>query len=181
MEIVDLKGLHTQVWETRKKIKMNFASPQPDDALRFAVTEAAEVLDAVLRQNPIYTRNHVKVVEMEREVAQVVVMLMTALEEDFDWDNERLGKSWPYWATGYKTAVGNGYRGTAVDWVVSLTADALQEQLWSQAKQEWEDPWQGEFCILQALVAMGDTGVDVGAAVERELKQMEDKYGSVQT
>ena len=177
MEIVDLKRLHMQVWVTRNKIGATWASPTPDDALRFAVTEAAEVLDAVLRQNPSYKRNHHKAASVEQELAHCAIMLLTALGEDFDWEQPRIITPWHYWQTAYQTAVGNGYLGQAVDWLAALVSDALQEQLWSQAKQEWEDPWQGEFCILQALVALGETGVEVEAAVEQELKRMEDKYG----
>ena len=174
MEISDLKTLHRAVWATRREIEDQWPSPPPDDALRFSITEAAEMVDAVLRQNMSYKRNHRKQANLEQEVAHCAIMLLTALGEEFDWGQERIATSWGYWQTSYQVAVGNGYQGTGVDWVEGLVSDALQEQLWSQAKQEY---WHGEFCIIQALAALGDTGVDVMKVVEQELKRMEAKHG----
>ena len=167
------------MWKVRHKIEHNWKIPPADDALRFSVTEAAEMVDAVLRQNLSYKRNHRKQANLEQEVAQCAIMLLTALGEEFDWEQDRIVTPWHYWQTTYQTAVGNGYLGTAIDWVEGLISDALQEQLWAQAKSKWDDPWLGEFCIIQALVALGNTGVDVVVAVERELKRMGRKHGKV--
>ncbi len=172
MEIVDLQTLHQAVWATRRKIEDQWPSPPPDDALRFSITEVAEMVDAVLRQNPSYKRNHRKQVNLDQEVAHCAIMLLTALGEKFDWEQDRIVTSWGYWQTGYQVAVRNGYQGSGVDWVVNLCADALTEMLWPVT-----EGWEGDFCIIQALVALDDTGVDVVAAVERELKRMEVKHG----
>jgi len=174
MEIADLKTLHRAVWATRRKIKDQWPSPPPDDTLRFSITEAAEMVDAVLRQNPSYKRNHRKQVNLDQEVAHCAIMLLTALGEEFDWEQDRIVTSWGYWQTSYQVAVVNGYQGSGVDWVEGLVSDALQEQLRAHAKQEY---CHGEFCISQALAALEDTGVNVLAAVERELKRIGVKYG----
>jgi hypothetical protein len=175
MEIVDFKSLHEQVWQMRHEVEGKWAIPDPVDALRFAVTEAAEMLDVILRQNPIYTRNHRKALKLGQEAAQCSIMLLTALGEVFDWEQERIKRAWGYYQTGYEVAQGNGFAGTRVDWISCLVSDALQEELWREAKGEHEGGWLGEFLGVQALVEIGlevDLVTEVGLELSRIRKKM---------
>lgn len=56
-----------------------FATPNTHDALRFAATEIAEAMDAELRVGGIYARNHQKALDVVDELADHVLMLLTAM------------------------------------------------------------------------------------------------------
>ena len=77
-EAVDVAKLHRMVWKFRREIEPYFPTPSPLDSLRFAVTEAAEALDAYLRQNGDYKRNNDKTHSIPQELAQCALMLLTA-------------------------------------------------------------------------------------------------------
>lgn len=56
-----------------------WVTPPPEDCLAFAVTEAGEAVDAMLRQKPEYTRSHDKKVSLEHELGDMAVMLASYL------------------------------------------------------------------------------------------------------
>lgn len=56
-----------------------WVTPPPEDCLAFAVTEAGEAVDAMLRQKPEYARSHDKKVSMEHELGDMAVMLASYL------------------------------------------------------------------------------------------------------
>lgn len=86
----NVKTLHKMVWEFRDEIEPYFPTPDQHDSLAFAVTEAAEALDAQLRCNPRYKRNNSKDHTVERELAQCAMMLLTAVPYTWrDWKSCR--------------------------------------------------------------------------------------------
>ena len=84
MNIDELKAMHRSLWEFRREISPYWPTPNREDSLAFAFTEAGEVVDAQLRENSTYKRNNDKEHTVERELAQCVMMLLTAAPEDFD-------------------------------------------------------------------------------------------------
>lgn len=79
--MTDLKQLHEMVWEFRKEMADHFPTPDVQDSLRFALTEAVEALDAMLRMQSAYKRNNDKEHSIPQELAQCAVMLLTACDE----------------------------------------------------------------------------------------------------
>jgi len=79
----ELRHCHTIVWQWRAKLADVWPTPNRLDALRFAVTEAAEAMDAWLRLNGGYARNHDKSLSVEDELADCAMMLLTAAGEDW--------------------------------------------------------------------------------------------------
>lgn len=86
----DVERLHIDVvglWEIVSKfrndeqVQKSFARPNTHDSLLFACTEIAEAIDAKLRENPDYSRNHEKSLEVERELADHALMLITAHDD----------------------------------------------------------------------------------------------------
>lgn len=77
MRDVSNKELHEEVQAWRASVQHCFPTPTDGDALSFAVTEAAEALDAELRQNTAYKRNQDKAHSVERELTQCALMLLT--------------------------------------------------------------------------------------------------------
>jgi hypothetical protein len=70
--------LHKLTWDFRRDTASVFPLPGRADSLRFALTESAEALDAWLRRNGDYKRNRQKDHDVAAELAQCVMMLMTA-------------------------------------------------------------------------------------------------------
>ena len=172
MDRQDYKTLHNLIWTYRHELEAYWCTPDKIDAHRFAACESAKIIDALLRQNPKYRRNHAKKVSLGQEVSQCAIMLMTALGEDFDWDGVAVEKSWPYWIGSYQRAVSNGYLGTQADWIEGLVSDALQEALWPT-----EDKiGYSEGAAVQALVELGQIeGVELAGEVEKELRRIKGK------
>lgn len=99
-DVMDLYGL-VKSW--RKANADRFPMPSFDDSVRFAFTEAGELVDAVLRMNPKYSRNHDTVRDVFREAADLVFMLLTAclyieevenVENDFKKYVKDVADSW---------------------------------------------------------------------------------------
>jgi len=44
-----IQDIHTAAWDFRRKYSQWWATPDPDDCLRYAFTEAGELMDAWLR------------------------------------------------------------------------------------------------------------------------------------
>ena len=76
---VELAACHALVWAYRRELGAVWPTPGRVDALRFAVTEAAEALDAWLRTNPAYARNRAREMDVLDELADCAMMLLTAL------------------------------------------------------------------------------------------------------
>lgn len=67
------------VWEFRKKHNPYWLTPTKREALMFAVTEVAEVIEAYLRvECADFARNNVRSVEMDEELADTAIMLVSA-------------------------------------------------------------------------------------------------------
>lgn len=82
-----LKETHTLVWDFRRDYHEYWATPKRIEALRFAVTEVAEAMDAWIRAtSPYFSRNRDKQSGLVDELADTVIMLVTALGQDFDFD-----------------------------------------------------------------------------------------------
>lgn len=77
------QGIAEAVWSLRRSAATWWPTPPTGDALRFAFCEAGEALDALLRENPAYARNHARERLVEEELVQCAIMLMTALGEDW--------------------------------------------------------------------------------------------------
>lgn len=76
--MMNLPKMHRMVWTFREDTADVFPVPERYDSLRFAYTEAAEALDAHLRNNGEYKRNRDKAHSERRELAQCLMMLFTA-------------------------------------------------------------------------------------------------------
>jgi hypothetical protein len=79
----ELQTLHGELWALRDAVEDNFPTPTTLDALRFAVTECGEALDAYLRTKGGYSRNHEKLPDIYGELADCALMLMTALGREY--------------------------------------------------------------------------------------------------
>jgi hypothetical protein len=84
MTAEELRECHAIVWQWRAKLADVWPTPNRLDALRFAVTEAAEAMDAWLRLNNNYARNHDKSLSVEDELADCAMMLLTAAGEEWE-------------------------------------------------------------------------------------------------
>ena len=82
--MTDIRRLHKLVWDTRRELGEAWPTPEPIDALRFALTEAGEAMDAWLRTNPLYRRNNEKTLSVHAELADCAMMLLTALGPEID-------------------------------------------------------------------------------------------------
>ena len=83
-----MRTAHKMVWELRNEIQSVWPTPDVQDSLRFAVTEAAEAMDAFLTSKKQYVRNNPdnKHANMRDEAADCAMMLLTALGKDYFFD-----------------------------------------------------------------------------------------------
>lgn len=75
----DIRDAHALVWDVRGRIGHLWLTPPPEDALLFALTELGEAADAYLRSKPEYNRNNARQPDLDAELADVALMLLTAL------------------------------------------------------------------------------------------------------
>lgn len=77
---IDIPAIWDMVLQFRQnpQVQEKFARPSTHDSLLFACTEVAEAIDAKLRENAEYSRNNVKSLEVESELADHAIMLITA-------------------------------------------------------------------------------------------------------
>lgn len=86
-----------QAWETvwgfRGRFNQWFATPNTLWSLRFAFTEAGEALDAWIRayQDQVYTRSEEKSLNFLGELADTMIMLLSARDRVPDVDEEDAG------------------------------------------------------------------------------------------
>lgn len=113
-----LQQAHAELWAFRDEMGDAWPTPDTLDALRFAVTEAGEALDAWMRANrPQYARNRERLDwdgAVLDELADCAMMLLTAVGPDlpngfigdwpipFDWDID-----WIVWQASRRLASGN--------------------------------------------------------------------------
>lgn len=77
--MVDFDALLAEVWQLRAEIADRWPTPKHYlDAARFTAQEGYEFMDACELRNGDYVRNHDKDAVPEKELAQVVVMALTA-------------------------------------------------------------------------------------------------------
>lgn len=91
---VVLAECHGLVWAYRRELEAVWPTPGRGDALRFAVTEAAEALDAELRANPLYARNRAREMDELDELADCALMLLTALGPEPELMRHKQRKHW---------------------------------------------------------------------------------------
>lgn len=78
-----LQKLHAMVWRFRAVMDPFWATPEPVDCLRYAFCEAAEAMDAWLRQQrPGDSRNNERQPDVLDELADCAIMLLSAVPED---------------------------------------------------------------------------------------------------
>lgn len=76
---VNIAKIHDMVWEFRALYGGLWPTPDRVDALRFALCESAEAMDAWLRQQARFNRNRPKNLDVLDELADTAIMLLTAL------------------------------------------------------------------------------------------------------
>lgn len=81
--------LHKLVWDWRAKYEDIYATPDRLDSAKFFVCEYAEALDADLRTNEKYLRNRSTNLDVNNELADTAIMLITALGRKYNphWDH----------------------------------------------------------------------------------------------
>lgn len=97
--VATIKELHRTVWRWRREVmepNTKWKTPEPLDALRFASQEINEAIDALYTRSAGYARNNERNIDVELEVGQCVIMLLTALPElTVPQENIlRIGASW---------------------------------------------------------------------------------------
>ena len=77
-----IQDIHTAAWDFRRKYSQWWATPDPDDCLRYAFTEAGELMDAWLRsKRPDDARNNDRQRDVAKELADIAIMLVSAMPE----------------------------------------------------------------------------------------------------
>lgn len=80
---------HSIVWDMRRTLAHVWPTPNTQDSIRFAATEAGEALDAYLRTRPEFSRNRVRDHDELDEWADCAMMLLTAIGPDYIYLGER--------------------------------------------------------------------------------------------
>jgi NTP pyrophosphatase (non-canonical NTP hydrolase) len=77
-----ISEIHDLVWSFRRENSDWWLTPSPDDCLRYAFTEAGELMDAWLRsKRPDDARNNDRQRDVAKELADVAIMLVSAMPE----------------------------------------------------------------------------------------------------
>jgi NTP pyrophosphatase (non-canonical NTP hydrolase) len=85
-----ISDMHAMVWDLRSRISDKWATPERQDCLRYAFTEAGEAMDAYLRETRAGdSRNTFRQPNVYEELADCVMMLLTALGPEYDEDWEQ--------------------------------------------------------------------------------------------
>lgn len=74
---------HAIVWDMRRTLAHVWPTPNAQDSIRFAATEAGEALDAYLRTRPEFSRNRQRDHDELDEWADCAMMLLTAISPDY--------------------------------------------------------------------------------------------------
>lgn len=141
-----MQRLHGMVWELRREIGDKWPTPDTLDSLRFAFTEAAEAMDAYLREQGGYARNNAKQMTAHGELAQCAMMLFTAVGPDYQMGN---ALSW--------------HISSELDLICCQVASVLREYWWAQHSLHCD-----EFCE-DAEIVLNTIARYPGMDLEREL------------
>lgn len=132
MEIADIQSLHHLVWSYRDCLSSLWPTPNREDSLAFAFTEIGEAIDARLRQNPVYNRNHDKNTNVDDELADCLIMLLTAMGRKFIYDAPDIG--WvlkPGFLGDIVFAVAMAYyKGANNAWICAAIGSIVNEWAW---------------------------------------------------
>lgn len=139
-----IRESHAIVWRYRDELQDVWPTPPRDDALRFAVTEVGEAMDAWLRLRGGYARNNDKTLSVEDELADCAMMLLTAVG--------------PEWAEEWKVALNYPQRNLDV-----IVARVL-ESLYPGTSQLWLDRALGE---IAAYIGERELPARITARLER--------------
>lgn len=74
-----VEELVEEVREFRERMGERFLTPDPMTSILFALTEVGEAIDARLREDPRWKRNREKDHDFPRELAQALLMTLTAM------------------------------------------------------------------------------------------------------
>jgi len=121
--------IHRLVWNFRHEHSAHWPTPSVKDALRFAYTEAGEMLDAQIRLNPTYKRNSFETPNPEKvlnELADVAIMLVTAVGQEY---NVIAGVS-------------------AIDADLDVIARWVSKVWDTQSRPSGKDQWRSDACFL---------------------------------
>lgn len=84
-----MREMHSDVWAWRETVQSWFPTPGCWDCMYFAVTEAAEAVEAYLRQNSGYKRRYDDKEHVEpREWTQCAMMLLSGIGPVWDLDGK---------------------------------------------------------------------------------------------
>ena len=93
----DVLRMHGKVWALRDVLGDKWPTPDTADSLAYAVTEVGEAIDADLRnRRPNDARNNHRNVSVPHELAQAVMMLLTALGREWDGSGFDYAKIAPF-------------------------------------------------------------------------------------
>lgn len=76
------KDIFSLVWNFRLAYEEYWPTPNVEDSIRFAFTEIGEVVDAELRGDITYRRNNARDPNIDYELADVAIMLITAMPDE---------------------------------------------------------------------------------------------------
>lgn len=78
-ELRIVMSCYNDIWKMRGQIDKEWPTPGWVDSIKFAFTESGEVMDAHMRIMGGYSRNNAKSMNLFDELADLVMMLLTAL------------------------------------------------------------------------------------------------------
>lgn len=158
-----LKRIHNDIWSFRSEMSSYWPAPSSIDSLRFAFTEAGEVMDAFLRTNPDYVRNNYRNVAMQDEIADCVIMLVTALGPDHQYIEEVD----PLF-DGLVTGAPDGF---------CLTVSYALTAYWV-VDEEHPDEWR--YAVEDALAIACRMVPDLWDVVSERLLRLREKHGRIE-
>lgn len=118
-----LRDCHQMVWKYRQELEPYWKIPSTRDCARFAVCEACESLDSMLRLNKAYARNNAKDLSVEAELSDTLMMLLTAIGKNADvrWELKKYVA-----ATWLESRMDAEEAKEAIDHIVTQTATVLK-------------------------------------------------------
>ena len=148
----ELQKLHTMVWRFRGVMEPFWATPEPVDCLRYAFCEAAEAMDAWLRQQrPNDSRNNQRQPDVLDELADCAIMLLSAV---------------PFWEL--VTCPNPGQDEFSLDSICSVVARAMRyPNLW--------------FTLVAANAISSYPGMNLEERVIDRLSRIADKHAPEET
>jgi hypothetical protein len=173
MTSVDIATTQSDIWAFRAEAEYVWPTPNTQDALRFACTEAAETIDANLRLVGGYARNHAKEPSVVNELADTFMMLVTALGKGYTFGLDVNKCDYP-WDKTY-----------AFDYIYYLCGLALHkynsEEITSKDGNKVSFAWHvdAEYAIGIIMWTMNELGVDCGQVVTDRMQRIREKNCTV--